>query len=236
MIRDTEGSLITIPRWNKVPFILHGFGLRPWTAAEVKHRWPEFSLVTMKQVHSDLINFLDAAPLKVPVGDGLATDQPGLILAVRTADCLPILLADTERRVVAALHCGWRSTVARLAEKAVAALAERYGSASSSFLAAFGPCIQKKCYEVGEDVRARFAEAGLPLDPLEPHPSRPGRYLLDLQGANRFQLLRAGLDPGQMNFIGDCTHCQPSMFSYRREKEKAGRMLSFVGLRYSPVR
>lgn len=231
MARDDEATLITIPRWNQIPFLLHGFGLRGWTVEDMRSRWPKFAVVTTKQTHSDRINFLGAAPRRIPIGDGLATDRPGLILAVKTADCLPILLADTERRVVAVVHCGWRGTVGRLAEKAVAALGEQYGSAPSSLLAAFGPCIQKNCYEVGEDVRSRFEEARLPLDDLEPHPSRRGRYLLDLQGANRFQLLRAGLDPGQMNFIGDCAHCQPSMFSYRREKEAAGRMLSFVGLK-----
>lgn len=231
MVRDIESSLITIPRWNRIPSILHGFGLKGWTAAALKSRWPESVLVTMKQVHSDRINFLSAIPSGIPVGDGLATDRPGLILAVKTADCLPILLADPGRRVVAALHCGWRGTAGRLAEKAVAALGEHYGSSPNSLLAAFGPCIQKNCYEVGEDVRSCFAEAGLPLENLGPHPSRRGKYLLDLQGANRNQLLRAGLDPGQMNFIGDCTHCQPSMFSYRREEDAAGRMLSFVGIR-----
>jgi YfiH family protein len=226
-----EEPLITIPRWNQVGFLVHGFGRKGWTAADLMSRFPGYVMVTTKQVHSDKVNFIESVPGSRPVGDGLATDQPGLLLVVKTADCLPILLADPERRVVAALHCGWRGTVERLAEKAVAALAARYGAEPAGLLAAFGPCVQKPCYEVGEDVKSRFEAAGLPLDDLEPHPSKEGKYLLDLQGANRFQLLRAGLEPGRMNFVGDCTHCQPSLSSFRREKEKAGRMLSFVGLK-----
>ncbi len=229
-IRDEE-PLITIPRWNQVSFLAHGFGRKGLTPAALKARWPGCVIVTTKQVHSDKLNFIESVPKSQPVGDGLATDKPGFWLVVKTADCLPILLADLEHRAVAALHCGWRGTVERLAEKAVAALSERYGSDPAALLAAFGPCVQKHCYEVGEDVKARFEAAGLPLDDLEPHPNKKDKYLLDLQGANRFQLLRAGVEPGGMNFIGDCTHCEPSLHSFRREKESAGRMLSFVGLK-----
>lgn len=231
--RRKEGPpepVITIPRWNQIPAIVHGFGRAGFTLADLRVLRPGFSVVLTKQIHSDKVSFLTSAPQTLPVGDGLATDRAGLLLTVKTADCLPILLYDAEHHAAAALHCGWRGTVKRLAEKAVAALAERYGSVPSSVLAAFGPCIEKRCYEVGEDVKAKFEEAGLPLDDLEPHPAVKGKYLLDLQGANRFQLLRAGLDPGQMNFIGDCTHCEPSLASFRREKEAAGRMFSFVGL------
>ncbi len=234
MVRRDEEPLITIPRWNQIPFLVHGFGRIGLTAAEMKARWPGFAIITTKQVHSDKINFVESVPRSQPIGDGLATDKPGFLLVVKTADCLPILLTDVEHRAVAALHCGWRGTVERLAEKAVAALSARYGTDPAALLAAFGPCIQKRCYEVGEDVKARFEAAGLPLDDFEPHPKRKEKYLLDLQGANRFQLLRSGVEPGGMNFIGDCTHCEPSLSSFRREKENAGRMLSFVGLRPSP--
>ena len=231
-VQDQSGCL-TIPRWNQLSFLAHGFGLAGLGLRGLKSLWPGFAAVMTKQTHSDQVTFLDGAPDKEVKGDGLATDRSGLLLIIRTADCLPILLADERRRVVAALHCGWRGTVQRLAEKAVALLHERYGCEPGGLLAAFGPCIGRYCYEVGQDVHDRFAEESMPLEVFDLHPHREGKYLLDLQAANRFQLLRAGLDPGNMNFIDDCTHCEPRMSSYRRERDKAGRMLAFIGLKPS---
>jgi len=231
MTSPAADRLLTVPRWDRIPFLLHGFGLADWTARDLASVGPGFTVVPTQQVHSDRIHFVDRPDEAAPVGDALATDLSGVFLVIRTADCLPILLADEKRRVVAALHCGWRGTALRLAEKAAAALRARYGTEPSDLLAAFGPCIRKSCYEVGEDVRRRFEDEGLKLDGLTPHPSRPDKYLLDLQAANRSQLLRAGLDPGNMNFLGECPHCRPDMSSYRREGKAAGRMLAFVGLR-----
>ena len=226
-----EKQYLSFPRWNQFSFLVHGFGLASLTARRLKSLWPGFAVVATKQTHSDRVNFIDRVPDHEPMGDGLATDKTGLLLVIKTADCLPILLVDEQRRVIAALHCGWRGTAQRLAEKGVAALHERYGCEPGALLAAFGPCIGRYCYQVGEDVRTRFAEEGLPLDDFEPHPQAKDKYLLDLHGANRFQLIRAGLDPGNMNFIGDCSHCEPRMSSFRREQNKAGRMLSFIGLK-----
>jgi len=231
MANREDKEYLSFPRWNQFSFLVHGFGLARLTARRLKSLWPGFAVVTTRQTHSDRVNFIDRAPDHEPMGDGLATDKPGLFLVIKTADCLPILLVDDQRRVIAALHCGWRGTAQRLAEKGVTALHERYGCEPRALLAAFGPCIGRYCYEVGEDVRTRFAEEGLALDDFEPHPQAKGKYLLDLHGANRFQLIRAGLDPGNMNFIGDCSHCEPRMSSFRRERQKAGRMLSFIGLR-----
>ncbi|MCJ7610773.1 MAG: polyphenol oxidase family protein [Candidatus Aminicenantes bacterium] len=230
MTVEAAARFLSIPRWSRMPFLVHGFGLANWTVQDLMSGRPGFAVATTRQVHSARVNFLSRPLEAEPVGDGLATDCPGVFLAVRTADCLPILLADAERRVIAALHCGWRGTALGLAEKAVAALRDRYGIEPSALWAAFGPCIQKNCYEVGEDVRRRFEEERLPLGDIRPHPSRPKKFLLDLQAANRSQLLRAGLDPGNMNFIGECTHCERRMSSYRREGTEAGRMSAFVGL------
>ncbi len=230
MTVEAAARFLTIPRWSRMPFLIHGFGLANWMVQDLMSEWPGFAVATTQQVHSAGVNVISRPPETEPVGDGLATDKPGVILVVRTADCLPILLADTERRVVAALHCGWRGTALGLAEKTVAVLRDRYGIEPSALLAAFGPCIQKNCYEVGQDVRRRFEEERLPLGDFQPHPSRPKKFLLDLQAANRSQLLRAGLDPGNMNFIGECTHCERRMSSYRREGAEAGRMSAFVGL------
>jgi len=232
MTDASESRLLTIPRWDRMPFLRHGFGLAGWTIEELAAGRPGFAVITTKQVHSDRVNIITGPPETQPVGDGLATDRPGLILAVKTADCLPILLADPERRIVAALHCGWRGTARRLAGKAVALLRERFNCEPSALLAAFGPCIQSSCYEVGADVRRRFEEEGLGWDDFRPHPSRHEKFLFGLQSANRSQLLRAGLDPGNMNAISECTHCLPGMSSYRREGAAAGRMLAFVGLAY----
>ncbi|MCU0244868.1 MAG: polyphenol oxidase family protein [Acidobacteria bacterium] len=153
---EKKSSFLTVPRWLAVPGLVHGFGDGGWSEAgfaafaAAKGMTP----VVMRQVHGDAVVRLDGPPAAKPEGDALMTGVPGLLLVVRTADCLPVLLVDAERGAVAAVHCGWRGTQKRILEKAVLAMGEAYGSKPADMTAALGPCIGAACYEVGAEVSA----------------------------------------------------------------------------------
>ncbi|OGD19683.1 MAG: hypothetical protein A2W03_06955 [Candidatus Aminicenantes bacterium RBG_16_63_16] len=224
--------MITIPRLDTMAFLVHGFGDGALSATGLRRLAARSSLrpVILRQVHSDIVRFAVRVPRESPRGDALVTRTPGLLLVIKTADCLPVLLVDADRRVVAAVHCGWRGTLLGILERTVKGMSERYGCDLGRLVAAFGPCIGAGCYEVGEDVRGRFLRAGYPGRLFRPSTGRPGKRLFDLAGANRLQLRRAGLDWRNILAAGVCTHCDPLLPSYRRDGKRAGRMLSFIAL------
>ncbi len=188
----------------------HGFGTRMIPLGLAK-------LVTVKQIHSDLV--LPALnPGCAGEGDALVTDRVGLGISVRTADCYPILLADNRNRAVAAIHAGWRGTSTHIARKTLQRMNAEFGTSPDDVHAAIGPGIGVCCYEVGEEVARRFG-----FD---------GRTHLDLASENRKQLEAAGVPPQNIEALGVCTFCDAErFFSYRREKESAGRMTSFIRIR-----
>jgi YfiH family protein len=114
-------------------------------------------LVTLRQFHSDVIRIAPALPAEAPKADALITTTPGLLLGVQTADCVPILLADTRRRVVAGIHAGWRGTLARIAVKTLGQMRMEFGTRPRDVVAALGPAIGRCCYEVGPEVAQAFA-------------------------------------------------------------------------------
>jgi hypothetical protein len=215
-------------------------------------------LVTLRQIHSNalvLIEAPDAARERPCKADGLMTDRPGLLLAVQTADCIPVLVADRKRRAVAAFHAGWRGTVKRIVESGVGRMRLEFGSHPEDLAAAIGPGIGACCYAVGEEMlssfESQFAYARelfrevCDADPVRakypmlfltqcaPGHSPIGTSLhLDLAEANRRQLLAAGLKPRSIQLVGGCTSCQPDLFfSHRASQGRAGRMLSAIGIR-----
>lgn len=188
----------------------------------------------------------------------MMTTEPGLLLAIQTADCIPVLVADRKRRVIAAFHAGWRGTLKRIVERGVGQIRLEYGSSPEDLVAAIGPGIGSCCYAVGEEVRnefeSQFSYAGelfrqvVNYDPLkEKYPLSfltarpPGRtnpaLHLDLVEANRRQLLDAGLNPGAISEVRECTSCHTGRyFSYRAERGFTGRMLSVIGIRPEKAR
>lgn len=191
------------------------------------------SIYVMRQVHGDDITVIREIPepslmrAAVPA-DGTVTDRPGLVLTVLTADCLPILLADRKRRVVAAVHAGWRGTVAGIARKAVGTMAAVFGSDPGDVFAALGPSIAKCCYEVGPEVIGAVRSA---FDFADDHieTKTGGKAMLDLVGLNRAALARAGLSTDRIRSADLCTNCSDDLFySYRREGEGTGRMLAGI--------
>jgi len=220
--------------------------------------WP---LITLRQIHSDVIRCVDSIPDSIKTkddplsGDGLITATRGLLLAIQTADCLPVILVDAKRHVVGVFHAGWRGTVQRIVEKGIGEMHRCFGTNPRDLKAAIGPGIQGCCYEVGEEVRIKFEsqfEYGASLfhevkdsDPVREkypllfltarapgHSELPKKIFLDLVEANRQQLLAAGVPKKSIEASPLCTNCHPEMlFSYRAEKGKTGRMMGVAGIR-----
>jgi polyphenol oxidase len=239
--------------------------------AEAISRDATTPLVTLHQIHSNLVRQAGAtdAGREQPGnrssslgwrGDGLMTDEPGLLLGIQTADCIPVLVADRKRRAVAAFHAGWRGTVQRIVECGIGRMRLEFGSRPEDLTAAIGPGIGACCYAVGEEMlsafesqfayaRELFCEVDdadavrirypmLFLTQRAPGHSPIGPSLhLNLVEANRRQLLAAGLKPGAIHLLGGCTSCQRELFfSHRGSQGHAGRMLSVIGIRPETAR
>jgi YfiH family protein len=190
-------------------------------------------LLLVRQIHSAASVILRRdQPLwsEAPQADGCITDQPGILLAVQTADCIPVLVADVELRVVAAFHAGWRGTVQGVVEQGIAQMRADFGSQPQHLIAAIGPGIGPCCYAVGNDLVTEFAERFSYSDQLF-RTTIDGAMSLDLVEANRRQLLASGITTEQIATLGGCTCCQPErFFSHRGQHGKTGRMMSVVGI------
>ena len=214
-------------------------------------------LITVRQFHSNLIVIArraasDSQPQKA---DGVITAEPGLLLAIQTADCIPVLVADRKLCVVAAFHAGWRGTVSRIVESGVGKMRLEFGSRPQDLIAAIGPGVGACCYAVGEEVQSAFESQFTyarelfrevyDSDPIKtkypmlfltqraPGHSPIGPSLhLDLIEANRRQLLDAGLKPRSIHLVGGCTSSHSELFfSHRASRGHAGRMMSVIGVR-----
>jgi YfiH family protein len=173
-------------------------------------------MARVKQIHSSIC-LCAASDGVVGEGDALITDRRGLAISVRTADCFPILLGDPRRGVVAAVHAGWRGTAAGIVTGTIARMKAEFNTDPRDIHAAIGPGIGACCYHVGEDVARRFGreEAGC----------------IDLAEANRRQLIESGVPAAQVQVMTLCTFCDADRFhSFRRDKEQAGRMISYIRL------
>lgn len=224
--------LLTVPRLEQIPWLRHGFGDATWAESQFQESrgWANFKPLFLEQVHSSIVHFIDGVPAKSPRGDALVTRLPGLLLVIKSADCLPVLLVDVGRRVVTAVHCGWKGTLRRILEKAVTGMRDHYGSNPEEILAAFGPGIGAGCYEVGEEVRRSYLKEKFPASIFRPIPGRHSKYFFDLEGANRLQLVSQGIKKEHIFTVGVCTHCDERYPSYRRDGNRTGRMLSFIGM------
>jgi purine-nucleoside/S-methyl-5'-thioadenosine phosphorylase / adenosine deaminase len=215
--------------------------------------WP---LVTVRQMHSDVIHVVRSRKPERMAGDGVVTDLRGVALGILTADCFPVLLVDTKKKAVGAFHAGWRGTVKRIVEKGVGIMRMEFGSRPEDIHAAIGPGIQNCSFEVGEEVEERFhsqfeyaaelfhrvqeSDAVRERYPmLFMNQRAPGhgdpciKLHLDLREANRRQLLAAGVPEANITALKDCTVCQPrKFFSHRAESGKTGRQMALVGIKY----
>jgi polyphenol oxidase len=226
--------------------------LKKLGASDRGDTWP---LAMLRQIHSDLIFHVERRPEQTLAGDGLITDTPGLVLGVLTADCLPVILADRKRKAIGVFHAGWRGTVQRIVEKGIGKMRKHFGTKPSDLIAAIGPGVRGCCYEVGEEVRTKFAAqfAYAPSlfrevkesDPVREkypllfltgrapgHSELPVKIFLDLAEANHRQLLDAGVLPRNIDTNAPCTVCHPDLlFSHRAEKGVTGRMMAAVAIK-----
>ncbi|HEY6349808.1 MAG TPA: peptidoglycan editing factor PgeF [Candidatus Angelobacter sp.] len=228
------------------------FFLQAVGAADRGKPWP---LISLRQIHSDVIHVVSSPKPARLVGDGLITNLPWVALGILTADCFPVLLVDTRNKAVGAFHAGWRGTVQRIAEKGVGVMRREYGTRPEDLRAAIGPGIHKCCYAIGEEVRSQFESqfdyAGeLFHEQYSPDPIRekypllflnarpPGhgdtatRMYLDIMEANQRQLLKVGVPEEQISVLAQCTSCDTrKFFSHRAERGQTGRMMALIGIK-----
>lgn len=204
----------------------YGFGTR------LSNGWPDLArLVTPKQIHSNRVLVVPAdaptgATARLGEGDALVSLRPEFTIGVRTADCLPIIVVGGGTRSIGVIHAGWRGTVANIAGESVRAMVCQFGTEPGEIWAAIGPGIGACCFEVGPEVAERFR--GIFPERVDlSHQTH-----IDLAEANRRLLIEAGVPASQIELSGLCTVCRAGEFhSYRREKERAGRMVSAAGHR-----
>lgn len=231
------------------PYARHLFTTRRWTLGSAlpgeTEPWDEVAhaigvgrakLVRLHQVHGATVVFRRVGELRdvnhLPDADIVASNDPSLALAVQTADCAAMLVADRRTGVVAAAHAGWRGLAARVPAETVAALGHRFDSAPADLVVAVGPAISAARYEVGHDVRAKFEEAEFTHAQVERWFSageRPDHWQFDVSQSARDQLESAGVLPNHIFVAGLCTGAHAELLcSYRRDWKDAGRMAAVI--------
>jgi YfiH family protein len=176
------------------------------------------AILTVRQVHGATVVTEKGAGTDA---DAIITNGRGVLLGVKLADCAGVLLHDPVRHVIAAIHSGWRGTAANITSASVTALRERYGTDPADLRAWISPCASGRVYEVGEDVADVLAAH------CRPHGSR---WTFDNRAAITEQLRDAGLDHRHIAGHDACTITDPHWHSHRRDRERAGRMLAFIGM------
>ncbi len=193
----------------------------------------EWDVVMAEQTHGNRVGIVEdrttrgwtEAETAIPDTDALVTNKERLLLGILTADCVPILLYDPDRRVVGAVHAGWRGTAAHIVSKTVETMVSRYDASPSRIVAGIGPAIGGCCYEVDEAVAKHFV--AYPQSSVK----SARKYYIDLKDINKYQLIEAGILPDNIEINDCCTACDNErFFSYRKECGCKGRFLSFIGL------
>jgi len=252
-----EITWLKVPGWEKYNGLLHGFmgrrggkSIGPYAGLNASYRVGDDNkvvsqnvcdmklavgihdgrIITMKQVHGDqIVEVKDTNIKETGEADGMFTKNTNGFLGVLTADCVPILFVAPGKKLVAAVHAGWRGTLAGIAEKMVRQFKEQYGVAADEVEAALGPAIGSCCYEVKNDVteplRQKWGHVAAPSIEL-----RDGKSFVDLRRLNRAILEGAGVPAQRIFQLGPCTSCaKDDFFSYRRERAETGRQISFIG-------
>jgi polyphenol oxidase len=254
IIPATEAVPFALTAWE-IPGLVNGFcgraggvstgpfatfNLAEWVdddtnaVAENRRRWdaryPNLRLARLAQVHGKLVRHIDHTyDGQRHKGDGMVTATRGIALGIFTADCVPILLADTEQRVAGALHAGWRGTLAGIAGEGTRAMV-KLGAQPTAIRAALGPSIGICCFEVDASLAEQFVSQ-VPGTRAHMRVGQPGKAYLDLRAIIRDQLEREGLDPQLIANVGPCTRCANDLYFSRRGAGGAtsGLQMSFVG-------
>ena len=200
------------------------------------------NIIYAQQKHTDNILVCDNKffednknnTLRLPdeyIYDAMITDIPGVLLTVRTADCVPVLFWDKENKAVGAAHCGWRGTLNRLQVKTALKMREIYGTSFNDLKISTGPCISKCCYEVSEEFYENFTDTLGERVKIYFEEKSDGKYMCDLKGINKMLLLDI-VDEKNIEISGNCTYCEEDLFfSHRRQGEYRGTHAAFIGVR-----
>ncbi len=250
----TENGIVYCAALSGAPSLIHGFSTRLGGVSELPHtkslnlgynrgdpdevvdeNFRIFKeklgitgavLVSAHQAHTKKVVYADGSSVHFENVDGFVTNKPGVALLVKTADCQPILLYDEKARVIGACHAGWRGTVAGIAAETVAAMT-KLGADPKNILAACGPCIDKCCFEVGDDfvdTVAYFSDEFLQFVSKE-----NGKYHADIKAMNRHILMCSGVPEENIRVSEECTCCDPGkFFSHRYSKGLRGTMASVI--------
>ncbi len=237
-VRTAPGlKWLTFPLLEKHNPVLHGFIIKSRTTS-VDHKIRLDHLirkitrihrptVSLKQVHGDeCIVITNKDKLKKEYkGDAVLTGRNDIFISIQVADCVPIFLLEEKSKVIGLIHAGWKGTLLGVARRTMETAREQLGCQPGDFTVCFGPSIRSCCYRVSDDVAILFGGKNVRFL------AKKGAFL-DLVGINRKQLLECGVKDNRMFTVGSCTCCEGKLFySYRRDKENAGRMIGFLGLR-----
>ncbi len=209
---------------NRVPF--DGKALKPGIFFKNITR-PARPVISLKQVHQDeCVIITSRGKLKKRYrGDAILTNRKDILISIQVADCVPIFLVEEKRKVIGLIHAGWKGTLLGIARRTMEEARDRLDCKPANFTVVFGPCIRSCCYRVSDDISVLFDEKCT---------RRPVRseVRLDLIRANMQQFLNCGVKEDRIFATANCTGCNAELFhSYRREKENAGRMTGFLGLK-----
>ena len=222
VLRQLAGESLYVHEEEK---LIYGYTTRNFPPTVLKRLLPGVPILFLKQVHSDRI--ITPGEWRPGVeADGMLLRGEGAAALIQTADCLPLFFFDDERRCGGVLHVGWRGLQQGIEER----LAERLGEELRRFRFYLGPGIEGNCYEVGEDVREKFAKK--PYSNAIFTPVRPGKHLLDLKAGLKLSLLALGAAPERIRDSGLCTFCSRGLFpSFRRDGGTGRRIFNFLMLR-----
>lgn len=246
--------------FESLPWVRHGFSTRlggvsgmgkgslnlknaPWDSPDrVRENQRRFlsalslekaCLLTLHQVHSNRVRILEelSGQWNPPEGDALITRVENAALAVKTADCMPVLIADPIAHAIGAVHSGWRGTLSGVLLHTIEEMQRAFGSDPADLLIAIGPGIRACCFEVGDDVVRLFDERYPESQIAQPIADHPGKYRMNLCNALDIQLDLAGVPLENRHDLGACTCCRTrEFFSYRAEGLASGRMMAVIGI------
>ena len=226
-------SYLTFSFLDKFDFLFHGFTLKNKIDEKTvlqkilrEKGFSSFPVISLNQLHSDkVILFSQKKELtKKFSGDAILTKQPNLVLTVSVADCVPIFLVNPKEKIVGLIHSGWKGSLLNIVSEALKYAKEGWNAHAKDFFALLAPSIQNCCYEIGKEMAILFDEKFI-------NNSSKNNSKLDLPGLNITQLLKAGVKRKNIFQIRDCTCCKNQIFySYRKERENAGRMMAFIGM------
>ncbi|MDO8494305.1 MAG: peptidoglycan editing factor PgeF [Deltaproteobacteria bacterium] len=233
LIRIRSTPVIQAPFLNDFNWLTHGFSLKdiPIERYVEAFQMSGVTIPNTKQIHSDRVVKITKKEKNIIEADAFITDQANVVCMARTADCLPILLADTKRKVVGAVHAGWRGSVQKILVKTIEKMRTEFGTELTDLRIAFGPSIGGHCYQVGEEVTRKLKENALLEGPWLTA-AQPRHWYLDLSMLNAHLLAQMEIQPEQVYRSLACTACDLEKFhSYRREGGKKGEQVSFIVIR-----